>query len=294
MAAPSNNFLDLEAEHSAYASARFAVLPIPYEATVSFQRGTRHGPAAIIGASAQLEDFDEELGDEFHRAGIATLAPVEPGSLDPAGMHEKVYEAARDVVADGKFLFGLGGEHGVSSALVRAVLEKYKTLSVVQIDAHCDLYAAYQGETYSHASVMRRIFEMGATIVPVGIRCAHRDEHAFMRAEGLDPIMAASCRAGDGWMDDVLGRLGENVYVTIDIDGFDPACAPGTGTPVPGGLEWYQVTGLLRRIARSKRIVGADIVEVAPLPGQVVTEFLAAKLAYRLMAYVTAAEKGML
>lgn len=292
----ANNFLDLDPKHREYQSSRFAVLPVPYDATSSYVAGSREGPAAIISASAHLEDFDEELEVECHTAGITTLGAVPPNADGGEAMHRDIYRAAKRVVRDGKFLFALGGDHSITSALVRAVMAKHRKLSVLQIDAHLDLRDRYQGSKYSHACVMRRVHELGAgaragvTIVPVGTRSVCLEEHRFLKRAGIVPVTARMCHMEDDWVDRVLNRLGDTVYVTIDVDGFDPSFAPGTGTPEPGGLDFYQVTGLLRLLAAEKTIVGADIVEVMPIPGQVVTEYLAARLAYKLMCYVHARE----
>ena len=282
-----DNFLELEPEYSSYAPALFAVLPIPYDATTSYQAGARNGPRAIISASQHVEDFDEELETECYTRGITTLDPITSNVDGPKKMHDDIFKTARRVARDGKFLFSLGGDHSVSSPLVRAVMAKHKKLSVLQIDAHADLRDRFHDSPFSHACVMRRIVELGASIVPVGVRCVAREEHRFMKRNRIDPVTARQCLTDDDWLDRVLDKLGDVVYVTIDIDGFDPAYAPGTGTPEPGGLDWYQVTGLLHLVAAEKTIVGADIVEVCPIPGQVVTEFLAARLAYKLMCYVT-------
>jgi agmatinase len=283
-----NNFLGLPARYADYRRARFVVLPVPYDSTATYQTGSRHGPAAIIQASQQVELFDDELGAEFHEAGVATLDPAAPNTAGPEAMHEDLFRMAREIVHDDKFLIGLGGEHGISSALVRAVMTRHRKLSVLQIDAHADLRDTYQGTRFSHACVMRRIVDLGAAIVPVGIRNLSSEEHRFIRRRRIPMITARNCHTDDTWMDRVLDALGDTVYVTIDVDGFDPAYAPGTGTPEPGGLDWYDVTGLLRLVAAEKRIVGADVVEVVPVPGQAVTEFLAARLAYKIIAYCTA------
>lgn len=291
-----NNFLGLPARYSDYARSRFAVLPIPYDSTTSFQTGTRNGPAAIIRASQQVELFDEELEGEFYRAGIATLDPMLPEMSGPEEMHGAIFEVARRIVRDGKTIVGLGGEHSVTSGLIRAVMGKHKKLSILQIDAHLDLRDEWEGTPYSHASVMRRCVEMGASLVSVGIRNVSPDEHLFLkgkkvsggRGPKVEVITARQAHMDDDWVDRALNALGENVFVTIDIDGFDPAYAPGTGTPEPGGLDWYQVTGLLRLVAAEKKIVGMDVVEVMPIPGQAVTEFLAARLIYKLICYVDA------
>lgn len=283
-----DNFLALPPELSDPRSAQYVVLPIAYDATATFLSGTRHGPRAVITASRQVETFDEELGDEFTGAGVATLAPLEagsPGAAEPGEMHERVFAAARPIVSDGKFLLGLGGEHSVTGGLVRAVMTRHAALSVLQIDAHLDLRDAYEGSPWSHACVMRRVHDLGAAIVPVGIRNCAAEEAAFLREAGIEPVWASDCACRGDWQAAVLSGLGEVVYVSVDIDGFDPAFAPGTGTPEPGGLDWYQVISLLREVFRRKRVVGADIVEVMPVPGQVVTEFLAARLAYKMICY---------
>jgi len=326
-----DNFLGLPARYSDYAHSRFAVLPIPYDSTTSFQTGTRDGPAAIIRASQQVELFDEELEAECHKSGVATLDPLVPNMAGPEAMHEDIFQTARRIVRDGKFLLGLGGEHSISSGLVRAVMTKHKKLSVLQIDAHLDLRNSWEGAKHSHACVMRRIVDLGANVVSIGNRNVSLEEHRFLKTVIRTPsasvgpgkersskfkvqkhhrrtassgrssnfdlrtsnfkspsvgvITARQCHTDDDWVDRVLNALGDTVYVTIDIDGFDPSFAPGTGTPEPGGLDWYQVTGLLRLVAAEKKVVGADIVEVMPIPGQAVTEFLAARLIYKLIGY---------
>ncbi|HUU82418.1 MAG TPA: agmatinase [Phycisphaerae bacterium] len=288
-----NVFGGLEPRFTDYKKARYAVLPVPYEATTSYRGGAGNGPQAIITASQQVELFDDELGAEFHAAGIATLDALEPNAAGPEAMHADVHAAARRIVRAGKFLIGLGGEHGITAGLVRAVAGKHRDLSVLQIDAHLDLRDSYQQSRYSHASAMRRTLPFVQTVVPVGIRSVSLEEHRFLRRKGtpVHPVTARECCESDDWIDRVLDRLGSRVYVTVDIDGFDPAYAPGTGTPEPGGLDWYQVTSLLRLVAAEKHIVAADVVEVAPIPGQVATEFLAARLAYKIICYTQAADR---
>lgn len=282
------SFLGLDGRDADYTRARFAVLPIPYDATTSFSAGTRDGPRAIITASRQLEDYDPGVGREAYRAGIATLDPLEPDARGPEPMLERIYRAARKVVRDGKFLIGLGGEHSVTAALVRAVRSRHKRLCVLQIDAHADLRDSYHGSPHSHACVMRRIHDMGITTVGVGIRSYSRQEARFIRSAGKCLISADVCRRSDDWINQAVATLGDPVYVTIDIDGFDPAYAPGTGTPEPGGLDWYQVTDLLAAVARQRQVVAADVVEVRPVPPSTATEYLAARLVYRLVGLVGA------
>lgn len=281
-----DNFLGLPSRLADYKAARFAVLPIPYDASTSYAVGTRDGPRAVISASQQVELFDVDLGRESHAAGVATLDPLEPDARGPRAMHERIHRAALPVVRDGKFLIGIGGEHSVSSALVRAARARHKRLSVLQIDAHADLRDSYQGEPYSHAAVMRRIHDLGVPSVGVGIRNYSSEEAQFIRRHNIPIVTGRECHASNNWIGDVVGKLSEEVYVTIDIDGFDPAYAPGTGTPEPGGLDWHQVAELLEAVTRARKVVAADVVEVRPIPPNNVTEFLAAKLIYRLIGLV--------
>lgn len=282
-----DNFLGLSSTESDYKNARYAILPVPYDGTVSYQTGTRHGPRAIITASQQTELFDEEYGREYEDCGIATLDPLEPSAAGPEQMMDTVFRAAKRAVRDGKIVIGLGGEHSITSALVRAVATRYKkNLSVLQIDAHADLRDSYQGSPYSHACVMRRVLEQKIPVVPVGIRSYSIEEHAFMKKNGFSPISARETFENPDWIEQAVESLSDRVYITIDIDGFDPSTAPGTGTPEPGGLDWYQVTDLLGATAMNRKIVGADVVEVRPIPGNTVTEFLAARLIYKLIAHI--------
>ena len=281
------NFLGLSPRLSDYARAAYAVLPVPYDGTASYRKGARDGPAAILAASQQVEWFDEQLQREPCRAGIATLAPLEPRSASPDAMHARICRAARRIVRDGKFLLGLGGEHGITSGLVRAAMGRRRTLSVLQIDAHADLRDSYQGSRFSHASVMRRVLELGADVVVVGLRSFSAECSRVLRSRGtrVTAITARECLESADWLERTVAALGPRVYVTVDIDGFDPAYAPGTGTPEPGGLDWHGVCSLLRTVAAERQMIGADVVEVAPIPGQHTTEFLAARLAYKLIGY---------
>ncbi len=281
-----NNFLELEHPYCQYESARYAVLPVPYDSAASYKAGARDGPAAIIAASHHVETFDEELLAEFHTAGVATLEAVAPNMAGPQAMHEDLFKVARSVIRDGKTLITLGGDHSITSAPVRAAMTKHRKLSVLQIDAHADLRNTFEGTPYSHASVMRRCLDLGATIVPVGVRAYSAEEHRFMKRAKITPITARDCYDADDWIDRALDALGDTVYITIDIDGFDPAYAPGTGTPEPGGLDWYQATSLLRVVAAEKKIAAADVVEVIPQHGTATTEFLAARLIYKLICYI--------
>jgi agmatinase len=260
------------------------VLPVPYEATVSYKGGTADGPRAIITASQQVELFDEELLREFAADGVATLAPVEPAAT-PEAMIARIAEAARPSLQQGRFLLSLGGEHSITGPLVREAARAGGPLSVLQIDAHADLRASYDGTPHSHAAVMRRVSEAADRICQVGIRSISPEEAAECPALIERIITPADVRSDPGWTRRALAMLGPRVYVTIDIDGLDPSIAPGTGTPEPGGLLWHQLTDLLRQVCAERRVVAADVVEVRPIPPNHVTEFVAARLAAKLIAY---------
>src|SRR5215510_12495223 len=214
-----DNFLGLPAKWSNYATARFAVLPIPYDSTTSYSVGTRDGPRAIITASQQVELYDEALECESLRDGVATLDPVPIDVSGPEATINRIFEAARKPVRDGKFLISLGGEHSISSGLVRAVKTRYKKVSVLQVDAHADLRESYQGSPWSHACVMRRIADMGVPAVAVGIRNYSLEEAKYIKSAKKPVFSARTCRESKTWIADAVSKLTDEVHVTIDIDG---------------------------------------------------------------------------
>jgi agmatinase len=263
--------------------ARVVVLPAPLEATVSWRGGTRLGPQAILDASRNMELYEEETGSEPHLAGIHTL-PEPELPQDPEAALEMLQPICREVMAAGKLLVTLGGEHTVSLAPIRAAREVLGEFSILQLDAHADLRDSYLGDPLSHACTMRRAREL-APVVGVGIRSLSAEEAEFMRREGTQPFWARDLQ-GAGWQQAVIDRLSPRVYVTIDLDVFDPAVMPAVGTPEPGGLGWYPVLSLLAAVAAQRQVVGFDVVELAPLPGQVASDFLAARLTYKFLAYL--------
>ncbi|MBF0623802.1 MAG: agmatinase [Magnetococcales bacterium] len=276
--------------------ARVVILPVPYQGTVSYGNGTAQGPTALLAASTQMELFDEVLQQETIDLGFHTLTPVEPDLFGPAAMMERIAAAARPQVAAGRFLAGIGGEHSITDGLLRAFLPTFgRRLSVLQIDAHADLRDQYQGSPHSHACVMRRVAEMGLEFVQVGIRSLSREEWEFVQNQGRGgrifwarDVVSAARRGETGWMDQVVAALGPEVYVTVDLDGLDPSVLPATGTPEPGGLDYPTLLTLLERVARRRRIVGCDLTELAPLPGQPASDFLASRLLYRLIGLALA------
>lgn len=280
----TGHFLDLKGEFCDPATARYAILPVPYEGTVSYKTGTANGPPAIIEASRHVEYLDQELGQEFHHAGVVTYPPIPPAE-DPAEQMERVRSAAATIIGSGKFLLTLGGEHSITAPLVEVASREHGEISVLQIDAHADLRDTYQGTKYSHACVMRRVLETTGHICQVGIRSYSQQEAGDCPTQVANFITPEMIAENDVWIAIVLDLLQEKVYVTIDMDGFDPSIAPGVGTPEPGGLNWEQMISLLRYVCTAKTVIAADIVETRPIPPNHITEYLAAKLACKIIAY---------
>jgi agmatinase len=288
---PPDNFLGLDEEHSAYDTSAALILPIPYEGTVSYGQGTRSGPRAILHASQQVELYDRELDDEVALAhGIHTLPSLAPVVSGPAAMVDAIAACAEDHLRTGKLLVGLGGEHTVSAGMARAVKAVHGDFVLVQIDAHSDLRNEYEGSPYSHASVSRRVFDMGMTIAQFGIRSICRDEIELIRAEPerLRVWFAEDVHAG-GHLEPLAELVcGKHVFLTIDVDGLDPSLVPATGTPEPNGLLWDQALEIVRTVAREANVVALDCVELAPIPGAHASDFLVAKLVYKAIGLVLA------
>lgn len=294
---PPFNFLGLSADESAWSDASIVILPVPLEATTSWGAGTRDGPAAILEASRYVELYDEELEAEPAVAGICTLPAVDL----PRGNVEAALRALRALyedllrVAKTRWVVALGGEHSISWAPAVVWADRLDgALSVLQLDAHSDLRPSYHGTPWSHACVMRRILEGAPDVraTAVGVRAQTAGEAEFMRARGVTTVFSHQMREED-WIDRVLDGLGEDVYLTFDVDFFDPAIVPATGTPEPAGGDWWSAMELLRRVFRERRVVGADVVELAPRRGQEASAFLAAKLVYKLIGlHVTGLRAG--
>lgn len=258
--------------------------------TVTYGRGTRHGPAAIIQASQQVELYDREFGREVAlEYGVHTL-PLLSLPDDAAGAVEIIADEATRRAADGRLLVGLGGEHTVTVGLVRGLVRaRGGPLTVVQIDAHSDLRAEYEGDPYSHACVARRLLETPGVeqVLQLGVRsvCPEEVEYARAHPDRVRVWYAEEVHAG-GWAEELAARLaGRTVYLTIDVDGLDPAVIPATGTPEPDGLTWNEALAVLRAVARAGTVVGLDCVELAPISGLHAAEFAAAKLTYKAISY---------
>jgi agmatinase len=277
---PHVNFASLGEEDSAYGRARVVVLPIPYDSTVSARAGTRDGPRAIIEASADMELYDVGLGIEPYLHGIHTLPELAPHTGSPEAMAERIESVVGELIDDGKFVVTLGGEHTVAVGAVRAHAKRTPGLTVLAFDAHSDMRDEYLDSRYNHACTLRRANEH-ARVTQVGLRSAALGDAEFVREQGLPFFSPRQYReAGAGA---VLATLSDDVYITIDLDGFDPAEMSAVGTPEPGGLHWDEVSDLLIAVTNAKRVVGFDVTELSPSLGPAACAQLAAKLTYRLI-----------
>ena len=285
----STRFLGLAAEHADPERAAVAILPVPYDLTSTWKKGADRGPGALLEASQQVELYDIETSSEAWKRGIATLDPV-LCTGPPEELVELVERRVGGIFDRGQLPVVLGGEHTVTIGAVQAAAERFDDLSVLQIDAHADTRESYEGSEFNHACVMARARER-CPIVQVGIRSLDASE-----LSALDPdrvfFAHTLSEQNRGWMDDAVELLSERVYLTIDLDAFDPSLVPATGTPEPGGLSWSTVNELVRRVAAQRRIVGFDVVELLPSIGQHASDFLAAKLVYRVVSMVLEPDTG--
>ncbi len=271
------------------ARARFAVLPIPYDRTATWQKGTAGGPEALLDASTYLELYDPYTRLEPYRAGVVTMAPVAvDGPADQ--MTDRVREVATELLDAERTVVGLGGEHSVSIGLIQAHAARYPGLHVLQFDAHGDSRDTLEGSRFNHGCVIARAREVAAGVVQVGIRSCDAAEVA-----GMDPartFLAQDIRGGFDFISRVVEAVGDPVYLTVDLDCFDPAYVPATGTPEPGGMTWWQVVDCIAAVARARRIIGFDVVELMPIPGQRASDFLAARLVHQIIALILAGEQA--
>jgi agmatinase len=265
-------------------TARAVILPVPLESTTSYVPGTRNGPREILVASSHLELWDEELGADIHPAGIFTMPEMELPFADLADIMIEIRRVTSAILEHGKFPIVLGGEHSITGAVVAAMADHHPGVSVLQIDAHADLRDEYMGTRFNHACAMRRSLEY-APLTQVGIRSMSTEEAKAVSRLQTRIFYDVNMRADRNWIQQVVESLGDPVYITIDVDGMDPAIMPATGTPEPGGLSWYEMLSLLRAVISARTVVGCDLVELSPLPGIVAPNFLCAKLVYKILTY---------
>lgn len=284
-----HNFLGIEdVTLYNYEESKVVIQAVPYEYTSSYLMGSAKGPQAIIQASQFVEFYDEELDVEsIHKFGIATLSPLDFTARINAEAVDYIEEETTKLINDGKFVVSLGAEHTVTYGFVRAHAKKYPQLTVLQIDAHSDLRYSYHDNIYSHASVMHRIHDMGLNICQAGIRAQCIEEANLIKeSANIHTAYAHQIRTNPNWITELVANMTDNVYITIDADGFDPSIMPAVGTAEPNGLFWNETLDLLRKVCKEKNVVGFDIVECAPIEGSILSEYTLAKLAYRILGYV--------
>ncbi|HKY34280.1 MAG TPA: agmatinase [Candidatus Polarisedimenticolia bacterium] len=282
----------LTPEESAYGTSAVVVLPVPYGGTVTFGRGTEKGPEAIRAASQQVELFDEEVRREPYRVGIHTAPPVPCSGVRPEVMVRRVAERVGRYLEDGKFVVTLGGEHSISPGATGPYAARHPGMVIVHFDAHSDLRDAYHGSRHNHACAGARMREH-APLVQIGIRAQSPEERAIIDSGAVTTLFAHQMQEGD-WVPRALEMVpkGRPVYVTVDLDYFDPALMPATGTPEPGGGEWWPTLRFLKALAARERIVGFDLMELAPVKGLHAPDFLAARLMYKMLAYALPVAPG--
>ncbi|MDA0329757.1 MAG: agmatinase [Gemmatimonadetes bacterium] len=284
-----HTFLGLDEPADSFERADAILLPVPYESTTSWGGGTRRGPAGILSASRYVELYDQEFDCEpGARLSIHTLPAIEltrAGATPAMQELQEVYGRVADAAGD-RFVLMLGGEHSVSSPAILAQAERHSDrISVLQMDAHADLRGEYEGTANSHASAMARVLDR-ADVVGVGLRAVSQEEVDVSRASTASTLIwADEMWENDAWMDRALEALGPKVYLTFDVDYFDSSLVPSTGTPEPGGGDWYRTLRFLKRVFAEREVIAADIVELAPVPGLNAPDFLVAKLAYKLISY---------
>ncbi|MGQ9573390.1 MAG: agmatinase [Dehalococcoidia bacterium] len=289
---PRTTFAAIPEEYARFEGARVVILPVPYESTSSGRAGCREAPRAIIEASEEMELYDLDLECEPYRVGIHTLAEVVPHTGDPQAMVERIEGIVGELLDGGKFVVTLGGEHTLAVGAARAHRRRIANLSVLALDAHADLRQEYLGTPYNHACVLRRLLDDGCPVVQVGLRSATREEHELIGQRKLPFFSPSAYRSLPGGSGDLVARLSDDVYVTVDLDVFDPSQMAAVGTPEPGGLLWDEVVALLAAVAKERRIVGFDVTELAPRLGPFANAQLTARLIYRLIGLAVAAAAG--
>lgn len=268
-------------------SSQIVILPVPFDKTTTYKKGSDKGPEALIEASRNLELYDIETDSEVYLKGIYTDNPIH--ALTSEKMIHSTFERTKEWILKGKFVVTIGGEHSLSYASIKAHAEHFKNLTVLQLDAHTDLQPAYENNRWSHASVMARVKEIPqvSKIIAVGIRSMSHEELPFLERSNV--FFAHELE--NNWIDQVLQKLDSPVYITFDLDVFDSSLMPSTGTPEPGGINWNQAMHLLKRVIQEKNVVGCDIVELCPSPANVAPDYLAAKLIYKILSYREAVKK---
>jgi agmatinase len=262
--------------------AKVVLVPVPYDGTSTWVKGADKGPDAFLDAAENMELYDIQTDSEVYKVGIHLTEPVIE-SESPEIMTEAVYQTVKRFLSKGKLVTVFGGEHSVSIGSIRAFYEKYDDLTVLQLDAHTDLRPEYHGSACNHACAVYEA-QQKTNLIQVGIRSMDISEKAYLKKKNV--FWAHEIHKNDEWMEEAIRKMTDEVYITIDLDAFDPSVMPSTGTPEPGGMTWWQVDKFMRRVIKKKNVVGFDIVELAPNPDSKASDFLAAKLYYRILSYI--------
>ncbi len=273
------NYAGIPDKYARLDEAKVVLIPVPYDGTSTWQKGADKGPQAFLEASENMELFDIETRSEVYKKGVYLTPPVTENS-SPEKMVEAVYKTTKNYIQQEKFVTLFGGEHSISIGTIRAFNESFEDLTVVQIDAHADLRKEYEGSKCNHACAVHEASKT-TNLIQVGIRSMDAEELEYMDE---NQVYFAHDLYED-WMDDAIGQMTPNVFLTIDLDAFDPSILPSTGTPEPGGLFWYETLDFIRTIFKKKNVVGFDIVELCPNPSEKSSDFLAAKLYYKMLSY---------
>ncbi|MFO7843068.1 MAG: agmatinase [Bacteroidales bacterium] len=281
------NYAGIPDKYAQLETSNIVLIPVPYDGTSTWIKGTHKGPEAFLEASENMEVYDIETDTEVYKKGIFLSQPVTEDS-SPEAMVNRVHEAVLTYLKKGKFVTVFGGEHSVSIGSIRAFMNHFEDLTVLQIDAHADLRDEYEGTPCNHACAVHEA-QKSVNLVQIGIRSMDVSEKKFLKKENC--FFAHEIHADPKWMNRAIDKLTDNVFITIDLDGFDPSIMPSTGTPEPGGLTWYQVVNFIKLVASNKTIVGFDIMELCPNENNKAPDFLAAKLYYKILSYVFANPK---
>ena len=276
------NFGGIDNHFTDYGKAKIVVIPVPFDATSTWIRGADLGPAAILEASANMELYDIQTGKEVYLDGIHTTEPLGE-TTDPVKMTAGLEKQVAGVLKDGKFPVVIGGNHSVSIGSIRACAAHYEKITVVQLDAHTDLRPEYEGSPLNHACAMARAAEV-AEVIHIGIRSMCYEELPFLKPENI--YYAHDITGRSDWHEEAIAKTRGLVYITIDLDVFDPSVLPSTGTPEPGGMTYYEVYRFLAKVIQKHEVIGLDVVELCPNPAEKSSDFLASKLIYQLISLI--------
>lgn len=275
-------FAGIEEKYATYENAKTLLQSIPYDGTSTWGKGADRGFEAFLDAAENMEIYDIETDSEVYKKGVHILPPITEKE-SPEAVFQAVYDSTKKLLNQSdKFLTFFGGEHSVSIGIIKAFYEKYPDITIVQLDAHADLRKDYMGSPYNHACAVHDASQH-TNLVQIGIRSMDTCEKQYLNTEKC--FFAQDMFYDKNWIEKALKLITEKVYITIDLDAFDPSILPATGTPEPGGLQWYPTLELLKRICQEKNVLGFDIVELAPIENHKISEFLAAKLYYKILSY---------